>query len=367
MTERSRLPWTPGSFTKNFGWGDATRGLSELHSIIRIGFDGKVEDTPRRIFRDRVKSAGKIDYIPVNFFLLNRVLAGVDILVADELVFNAINFRHSRRFDKLAMFAFNLSMVGVWKGASEAQSRPALWAHYYVRDRIAKDFGWDTRKISADDIESFVKNDRRYTGQTARKLATNLAYLFRIGRIAEYKIEKIDRWWVDCIFLALDREISDRSANSLEVREADYATYLRDADFDDLSGPRSAEKAIAIRHMLALYIACGGIERFSAEAMRQRTAIKLPDLQPYASNDPSPSAAFHLTNPSLVKAIPRACAMLARYLANFEVIDWSDLDDFDVLEFVRRNLKSALDEIEVSVRRPNVSVEDYLKLMRDDD
>src|SRR3546814_13998824 len=76
-----------GSFTKNFSWGSADRGLKDLFDVIRIGFDNKLQDTPRAEFRNRVIGSGKPDYIPLNFFLFNRIKAGIDFAVVDELVF----------------------------------------------------------------------------------------------------------------------------------------------------------------------------------------------------------------------------------------------------------------------------------------
>src|SRR3546814_18064497 len=100
-------------------------------------------------------------YIPLNFFLFNRIKAGIDFVVVDELVFQAVSFRHSAAFDKLALFAFNLSRVGRWKKAAPYQDRPALWAFHYLSERVARDFGWNTRQISADDIERFFSSDER--------------------------------------------------------------------------------------------------------------------------------------------------------------------------------------------------------------
>ena len=120
--------WRPGSFTKNFSWGSESDGLRQLWEIIRIGFDNTVVNTPRDVFRERIASSHRAEYIPLNFFLFNEIVDNKSVLLADELVFQAINFKHSARFDKLALFAFNLSLVGTWKGAQPYQRRPAEWA-----------------------------------------------------------------------------------------------------------------------------------------------------------------------------------------------------------------------------------------------
>lgn len=92
--------WRPGSFTKNFSWGN-NQGLRALYENIRIGFDNTLQAVPREEYRRRVASAGRPDFIPVNFFLFNKVKDGTDYLIVDELVFQALNSKHSRRFDKL--------------------------------------------------------------------------------------------------------------------------------------------------------------------------------------------------------------------------------------------------------------------------
>jgi hypothetical protein len=81
------------------------------------------------LFRERIHHSGRPDLIPINFFLFNKVVDGESVLVADELAFQAINWEHSPRFDKLALFAFNLSLAGRWVGARRGQRRPAMWAN----------------------------------------------------------------------------------------------------------------------------------------------------------------------------------------------------------------------------------------------
>jgi hypothetical protein len=196
--------WRPGSFTKNFSWG-SEHGLVELYEVIRAGFDNTLTDVRRDVFRSRVSKLGRPDYIPINFFLLNQPRADGDYLLVDELVFQALSFPHSARFDQIALFAFIFSMVGTWKGARSYQEQPALWAKRYVADRIGPIFHWNTSRISADDIQRFVQADPRYHAQGSRKLATNLNYLFKVGKLEALVSSTLERWWVDALFLALDR------------------------------------------------------------------------------------------------------------------------------------------------------------------
>jgi len=354
--------WTPGSFTKNFSWGRNSNGLRELHHIIRLGFDNKIEDVPRDVFRERVAKEGRPVFVPINFFLFNVVRDGVSLLLADELVFQAITSDHSPRFDKLALFAFNFSFVGVFKGGKPNQRYPALWARRYISDMVARKYRWDTSQVNANDIQRFVDSDARYKAKTSRKLATNLNYLYSVGRLAEFSSPEVERWWVDSLFLALDRLIEDRALDKISTAESQYREILERSSFSLIAGQRSLAKEIAIKHLVVLYIACGSRDRFSEAAVKNRT-LTLPDISWMVSNDQRPKGAVHPSNPSILKSIPWACAMLAVY-AGFQVISADELDEFDPEEFVRRYVKTALDSLKEKNIIPTMSVEELMKLTR---
>ena len=355
--------WRPGSFTKNYSWGPKRDGLQRLHETIRLGFDNELENVARNVFRKRVKRAGRPDYIPINFFLFNKIIDGEDYLIVDELVFQALNFEHSREFDELALFAFNFSYVGKWKEAEEYQSRPSLWAHHYIVDRVAKEFNWDVSRISADDIERFVQSDRRYRAKTARKLATNLNYLYEIAGISDFTSDRVERWWVNSLFLALDRLIEDRASRGQNVNSKDWPAYLDRSDFHFVSGRRSVERDLATRHLLKLYDACGARERFSEDDVRERQILLLPDIQWFA-NQREPIAAIHPSNPRIVKTIPRACAMLAKHIAGFIDLDLDQLENLNLEEFIRTQTREALNRLGQLGISPKMSVEELMKLTR---
>lgn len=355
--------WRPGSFTKNFSWGSYKEGLLHLHEIIRAGFDYQVEDVPRTIFRERVKNVGRPDYIAINFFLFNRIKNGVDYIIADELVFHAVNFPHSSEFDKLGLFAFNLSLVGAWKGAYQYQSRPALWAQHYVADRVAQEFNWDTNRVTADDIESYIREDPRYTGKTSRKLATNLNYLFQQGRLSALNDGNLSRWWTSALFLALDRLIEDRTQRGKKASASFYLNMLDRSRFHFISGRRSIEKDLATKHLLRLYEACGGRTRFSEQEVRERQRVLLPEIQYYANNQ-EPIAAIHPSNYKIIKTIPRACAMLALYCAGFVSFDLDELDQMDIDEFIREKTREALKKLQSLDVKPTMSAEELLRITR---
>jgi hypothetical protein len=364
MADSSDEVWRPGSFTKNFSWGERGRGLVELHKIIRMGFAGEVADVPRDIFRERIKAAERPDFIPLNFFLFNKPVGSVDYIVADELVFQSVNSEHSAMFDKLALFAFNFSFVGKWSGSAPDQRRPALWANAYIRERVAQDFDWNAKLVNANDIERFVAGDPRYQGKTTRKLATNLNYLYSIGDLAGFSTTKIERWWVDALFLALDRVIEDRTLDRVATFESDYGDLLSRFHFLPLSGRSSLEKHLALKHLIPLYIACGGRQRFSEEKVRERSATLVGDVQKFLANDPRPRGAVHPTNPRILKSIPYACAMLAKY-AGFEVLDPDEMAAFDLEDFIRRRTQRALEEFKSRNIRPTMTAEELMRITRE--
>lgn len=354
--------WRPGSFTKNFSWG-SDKGLQNLHQIIRIGFDNELVDVPREIFRKRVSSAGLPDYIPINFFLFNRMVDGQDFLIVDELVFQAVSFDHSERFDHLGLFAFILSMVGSWKGAKAYQERPAMWAFHYIADRVGEAFAWDASKISANDIETFVFSDPRYVAEGARKLATNLNFLFRVGGLQNYASRRVERWWVDALFLTLDRILETRRAHNREINIDKYEAYLHAAGFNAIAGKRSIEKDLAAKHIVRLYEVCGSRQRFDETSVRELTSTTLPDLESWLANDPRPVAAIHLSNPRIVKTIPKACAMLAKSVG-FLIFDVDELAELNLSELVRDNIESALRSLREQGISPKMNADELMKLMR---
>ncbi|MEA1674803.1 hypothetical protein [Nitrospirillum sp. BR 11163] len=356
--------WKPGSFTKNFSWGHET-GLRRLHESIKLGFDNKLENVPREIFRQRASILPGSPLIPMNFFLFNKKIDGEDHILVDELVFQGITSEHSDRFDKLAIFAFNFSYAGKFSRASREQRRPALWALHYIKERVSQDYGWDTARINADDIQNFIENDNRYKAQTARKLSTNLAHLYKIGKIKNISSDKIERWWVDALFLALDRLINNRLIDGHQTSGAEYLDLIRQSDFFAMTGKKSLEKDLAAKHLVRLYSACGSVERFSEEAVKARTQIVIKDFDQWISpNNDEPWSAFHPSNPRILKTIPNICAMLAVY-AGFEVLNPLQTVDFDPDEFIRTRTRETLRNLRSKGISPTMTAEEVLRLTRE--
>ena len=361
---RDEQPWKPGSFTKNYSWGRNV-GLVRLHESIRLGFDGVLEDVPRDTFIQRVSTHERPYQIPANFFLFNQVRDGKSYLVVDELVFKAVTSPYSSDFDKLALFALNFSYAGTWIGAEPAQRYPALWAFYYVKDRVAGELGWDKlNNVNALDIERFVFRDPRYTGDSAHKLSTNLSYIYNIGDLAATATKKVERWWIEAAFLALDRLVRDSQVDGQRLSSDQLLGAIAQSGFSSLTGPESLEKGLALGHLVRLYIECGAELRFSSDYVEELNNIKLNHISNYVEPNTVTSGAVHPTSPRIVKVIPRVCAMLARY-AGFMTFDEEDFSALDVNELIRRRTREGLDRIRAKTTITNMSADELMRLTRD--
>ena len=355
--------WRPGSFTKNYAWGAPQDGLRRLHEAIRIGFDGAVRPVPRDTFRDRLSRHNRPDYIPLNFFLLNVVRDGASWVIPDELAFQALTFDHSRDFDKLALTVFNLSYVGQWKGAKSYQQYPAPWAYHFIIDEIGERRNWRFASTTADEVERFIASDRRYTGKTSRKLATNLSYMYNIGGLAEMATPKLERWWVDSTFAALDRALFERGEQDVEVSVGRLLQYLARSRFAGVSGPRSVNRELALQPIATLYSACGGLRRLSNEAALERQQAKLPQIHWFANSE-DPFFAIYPQDPNVIKSLPRVCAMLAKQLAGFEELDADELENWNVMDYVRKKTRAALQHLKARNIRPTMTAEELIKITR---
>lgn len=256
-------PWRPGSFTKNFSWGQAGKGLVQLHSCIRAGFDNKLKDTSRQEFRSRIRSMPIPDYVPINFFLGNEQRDKNDFIIVDELVYWAVTKTHTTEFDRLATFALNLSLVGQWGGANPTQRYPAEWAKHYIVEKIYKKGKWNTASISADDIESYIISNSAYKAQGARKIATNLAYIYSIANISSFRIGAKETWWGSAVFLALDRILLDRHIELDRIDSKKLLDFLREEYLFELTAVPFSQGKYIVEDIIDLYMQAGGRARFA--------------------------------------------------------------------------------------------------------
>lgn len=347
--------WHPGSFTKNFGWGKEQNGLSALHRAIRIGFEGDRHDVPRGVFRQRLEAKGLNFFIPANFFLFNFTDGSADLIAFDELVFQAISFEHSLDFDRLALLAFNLSLVGTWQGARLWQRRPALWSNRYIIERLGKVHSWNVSKVNADDIENFFAGDARYQGQTTRKLSTNLAYLYRLAGLEQVVANRIERWWMNAAFLSADRFAR------LSLVPQPSVVSLRGAfdafEFLELTGGPTIEKHYALRRITQMFASVGGSQRFAKSA---------DALASGATNDPRPFGLVDKKLPRAPKSLPPGVdGGLDLLDSSFGYLDYDELRRFEPDAFVREGALRALRRIRELGAVPTMTSDDLMTLLRD--
>lgn len=353
------LDWYPGSFTKNFSWGKS-RGLRRLRDAIDVCFKGSSDPVPRRVAIERLEQAGYVWHIPLNFFLLNQMIGSEDFIIFDELAYQATSFEYEESFDKIALVAFHNSYVGTWKGALPWQSYPAPWANNYIRQQVSLGSGWDSSRIGANDIEGFIMTSGKYHAKDARKLSTNLNFLYEISSMASFDKSQITRWWVDSLFLVLDRsfaetgaELTPEAANMLAIQSS----------FIEISGPRTKNKELSILPLSTLYWACGGIDRWSRTAVQERQNALLPDIGWFANSD-DPFFAIYERDPNLIKTLPKVCAMLAKHLADFEELDSDEITNWDPVVYIRRKTKEALARIKQKNIKPTMTADELLRITR---
>jgi hypothetical protein len=346
--------WHPGSFTKNFGWGNEENGLAALHRAIRVGFEDDRHDVPREVFRRRLEAKGLNFFIPANFFLFNFVDGSNDWIVYDELVFQAVTFTHSLDFDRLALLAFNLSLAGTWRGAKPWQRRPALWSNRYIAERLGGTHKWDVSKVDADDIEYFFVSDERYHARTTRKLSTNLAYLYRLGGLEQVVASRIERWWMNAAFLAADRFtylslVPQPSVASLREMFDSFA-------FLDLTGGQTVEKRYALGRVVQMFVSVGGVDRFS------RSAAALASGK---TNDGRPFGVIDKKLPRAPKSLPPGVDSGFGLLdASFGYLDYDELERFDPDAFVREASLRALKRMREMGISPTMTSDELMKLLR---
>lgn len=252
--------WRPGSFTKNFSWGKTGSGLGHLHEAILVAFKNTPVPVERDVARRRLTSKGINDFIPANFFVLNKV-SGRNFLVPDELVLTALAYPHDRDFDRLAAFALNLSMVGIWQGAQPYQRYPAEWAKHFIVSRVFENGLWRAERINANEIRDFLKTNADYNGVWAEKTATNLNYIYELAGLNSLRSGLAEKWWTSAIFLALDRISVDRSW-SKPWPSIDIALRAHQEEHVfELTAVPSDTGLIAAREVTEIYFDLGGPER----------------------------------------------------------------------------------------------------------
>ena len=224
------------------------------------------------MFRSDAGVEGAIVLIPINFFLHNHD----GQMSIDELVFQAIERDHSARFDRLALFALNLSRVGGGHDPSSGRdivARPAMWANEFVRERLWSQGMWKTSALRGASIDEFMM-DRMVAQDPVRvKCRNNYRHMFELCGYLPSGLSVInsgaEQWMGSALFLAWDRHILDGGSR-------DKSSLLRLVESDELYKLLgvSRKHALAQADPLAdLYETAGCVDRF-----RQAERAPMPDV-----------------------------------------------------------------------------------------
>ena len=317
----------PGSFSKNFGWGDAT-GLGLLHRVINAVFSEGLKPVPRDAAREIIaKTADGDPLVPLNFFLYNQVVRGESFILPDQLVLEALARDHDQSFDRLSMCALNFSRVGTWDGARPYQAHPAPWARRFVVEEVWNGNRWDASKITSDKIEEFFSSGAMiYSAATPRKFATNLHYLYQQSSLLGLTSSEREDWWASALFLFLDRCLLDREIN-VRMSAQDILAFVEAEDFWALTAANPTLAPYAALSVIEEYLELGGLARFSNMGATEGTSETSPGKIPPSETATNPAARrdnAKRKKPTdlTLTAVQRAYAQAQRQIRNRQHAEW---------------------------------------------
>lgn len=255
--------------------------MQKLHTTIQKGFRGVLTPISRDVFRSEAGVDSDIVLIPINFFLHNRD----GKMSVDELVFQAIKCDHSLQFDRLSLFALNLSRVRSehdQENDKEIVARPAMWANEFVREQLWSQGKWLANALQDDPLDQFLSERMAAKEKVRRKCKTNYRHIFELCGYLPSELSIInsgaEQWIPSALFLAWDRHIldggNDDKSSLLELIESDELFKLLGV---------SHSYALAQANPLAdLYISAGRLNRFDENG--KTVAPRDSDLDPPSTN-----------------------------------------------------------------------------------
>ena len=253
------MAYLPGSFTKNFAWHGT--GLQKLHTTIRQGFRGVLTPISRDAFRSKAGVDSDIVLIPINFFLHNHD----GEMSVDELVCQAIKFDHSLQFDRLALFALNLSRVSSEHDQGSGQeivARPAMWANEFVREQLWSQDKWLASALQDESLDQFLSERMAAKDNVRSKCRTNYRHIFELCRYLPSKLSIVnsgaEQWIASALFLAWDRHI-------LGGGGGDKSSLLELIETDELYKLLGVSQSYALSRadlVADLYVSAGRLNRF---------------------------------------------------------------------------------------------------------
>jgi hypothetical protein len=233
--------YTPGSFTKNFGWDES---YDRLHQAIVSGFSAGLAPVSRELWRTRcgIRSSD-LQLVPGNFFLYSMQGIKDDFFLVDRLVERAAR-PYSQDFAWLALFAFHLANSGRWRGSKWRDGRVAGWANSLIREAAWKDGQWLDEPLTKLSLDRFLEARLVCTDYTRRKVVNNYHFmLVSAGVIVGEKVQPIDfraHWPIDATQLFWDRQIFDGLLSPSSDRKPFEAAFF-DREIHKLLGCSEAQ------------------------------------------------------------------------------------------------------------------------------
>lgn len=198
-----RAMYAPGIFSRNLAWGTGQR-LTKLPSAIRRGFQNDLAPVNIETWRERSGIANKsLNLIPPRFYLHN---CGNDIVV-DELAYRALHLPYDDSFERLVLFALNLSHIG--QPSSDVTPRPALWANEFVRNELWERGKWRRSKFSQATMDAFIQARLNADRKVAEKCRMNYRRIYELLGYIDAPQDEIntrpEHWAAAALFLTWDR------------------------------------------------------------------------------------------------------------------------------------------------------------------
>lgn len=258
---------TPGSFTKNFGFGTGFQGFAKC---IELGFGGKPQHVNRQDWIEAVSGTLKARHlVPLNYFLYSRHddRRG-DFVLLDEFASQCLRKPLNAEFGRIALFTFHLAMSGSWSRSKWPDGRVAVWANEFIRSVAWIDGKWTSSTFEDAALMSFF--DRNIVGVpvSRRKMFTNYRYLLNLTGVVESVRDGVidlnpQKWGGMACRILWDR-LAYRAA-LLERPTVDQlmAAFLEHEAYKLLGCSKDFGLSVAAR-AADDYIRDGGVRRFGA-------------------------------------------------------------------------------------------------------
>ncbi|HEY2706415.1 MAG TPA: hypothetical protein VGI95_00040 [Caulobacteraceae bacterium] len=246
---------SPGSFTKNLGFGDA--GLALVYRAMSSGFEHELAPISRKRWRLACNALDNDRQLVVlNFFLCNDG----DNVVPDELVRLALQTPYSPTWDRTALFTLNLGQPGV--GLRMGIRGSTAWANEFIRNVVATADGtWDYSKIDRGTFDRFLEVNMHATPKSRTKVRSNYLYILELCGITPRRLlsRELDpeTWVPSALYVAWDRYMICGVQLDLSL----LAAAIRD-ELHKVAGVEVGTFWDIANREIGNYIASGGIRRF---------------------------------------------------------------------------------------------------------